>query len=144
MLDLCCGRCWLAEPWINRVVSELAPDIQSHVDKYMLFAFTLGCDCLRTSGVHVTLNHVIDQGERLSGSVDWLVQAKKKNKHPSVYIHICVSDCWSKQGSWSGNMMQNTVNEMEAIAKSEKKKCVKSLHFLDNENSNTCETFLIM
>lgn len=43
----------------------------SHVDSYM-FAFTLGCDCRRTSGVNVIFNEAINQ-EKLKdfiGSVD--------------------------------------------------------------------------
>lgn len=51
-----------------------------HVDRYILFAFTLGCDCFRTSGVHVTLNHAIDRGKRLYGTVEWLVQARVESE----------------------------------------------------------------
>lgn len=66
-----------------------------------MFAFTLGCDCLRTSGVHVTHSQAIDQGSRRKtlGVLSGVDKAESKKKHPNVYIHICVSDCWSKLGS---------------------------------------------
>ena len=82
----------------------MAPSSQlSHMDRYILFVFNLGCDCLRTSSVHVFISQAIDQGERLYWSVE-----RKVFYGRNVYMRICVSDCWSKQGSWSGNMLHYT------------------------------------
>lgn len=56
-----------------------------------MFAFTLGCDCLRTSGVHVTHSQAIDQGSRrktlgvLSG-----VDKAESNKNIQMYTYISV------------------------------------------------------
>lgn len=128
------GWCWVAEPWIHS--DRVGTRHPVSCGRYILFAFTLGCDCLRTSGVYVTLNQAIDGGdaERLNGSVDCCRGGLSLKKHPNVNIHICVSDCWSKQGSWSCSIH----NKNETSNSWGSKNNLFEIH-CHHGSSNTCE-----
>ncbi|AWO96526.1 putative potassium/sodium hyperpolarization-activated cyclic nucleotide-gated channel 4-like, partial [Scophthalmus maximus] len=55
------------------------------------YIFTLGCDCLRTSGVHVTLNQAIEHGKRLACVARCSAEVQLKKKYIQMYTYISVS-----------------------------------------------------